>query len=300
MPVLGSDLMTFQGLPETEGLKLQAGKRHGIEGVFQIRWPKPTRNTQHLFGPYQVTVVAPDPDFRSNRLSVNWVTNMMDAKIDFIRQGTKTMALGYMVDDTYWHNRLILMDQPIYLRNTQQLRTADGQMKSGSEVLFEINCLEKILKCETPFWRVFKNGRVLGDFPSKPRAEEEIDEQSAAKLRTNKEGALIPVREKKIKWDIKEFKALDYRPEIKELIVKEKMKRNRFGWTQCSEFMEKIKPQALALIDEKKEDFKTGEKQLAVGDLVRGLRDMNEEDKMILRELLKNSPKKEVKKELVT
>lgn len=292
---------SFGVFPDIEDEKYQNALLAGIP-LFQLIWPKKAHFNDIVSGPFNVKVVSRDRgeggnvtqmQQRQRQFIVTWLTDGR-AHITFERQKkVKNVAIAWMPDDQWWHNRVILMDNRWILNMVSQLRLPNNDIKTSAEIGMEINCLESFLKEEQPIWTIFANNREIDHFSKKKDAEDWIKEVQLVAPVVGAGGVLIapPKNHKKKAYRYEKGCKLEYRPEIKELIEKEKF-RHRYGWTECSRFRDEIVPQTIEMIKRKRPQMeKVVKPKLDIDNI-------SEEDLMKLREKILS--KKEEKVEVVT
>ena len=263
-------------------------------GLYQLIFPAVARWQERIFGPFNVQVQIEDTEYRSAnpRVFVRWRTKN-DAYITYDRVDRRT-AVAWMPDDPYWHNRLYLMDSPALLNQVALKRTHEGIMQPP-EVALEIRCLEEALHEDVPVWTAIENRRMLGDFEGKKEAENWISDLTAPSMKMI-DGVMTATKVKKRKIEIVERKKRVYKPKIAELIEKEKYKHD-YGWTQCTYFMEEIRPAVLQEVENRRGSIDAAEagETPKIFDLLRSVANMSDDEKVALRTALFDSKKTNVK-----
>ena len=219
----------FADLPE----KLQPAMESGLS-FFEIRFQGEKRFNMNVFGFYDVIVERNMEMVRrsSVRYNVDWRTGR-DAKITFKCENQKTgLSIAFMVDDPFWHNRMMMAFNPVYM--IFALHTREGQIP-GSIVSGEIECMREICMEKAIQYVAINplNRTLCADY------DESVVEDF---IQSKQKGNRRPVRLRKLKRN-----AYITRPEIIQIIHDND--RNQFGWTNSEAFNKKIKEPTLALIE---------------------------------------------------
>jgi len=297
MPSVGTEFGgIFPDMNEEEHLLLQAGIP-----IFQMKYPEPTEWDKTIMGFFGAIADAPDPDARKIPIQVKWLTRG-DAKIIFkASKSRQRVAIAWAPDDMWWHNRMIFMDQPSWLKCVLQERLPDGRIKDAMEVAFEIHCMTEVLKAKTPYFKVMqeRNGILheVSSFVKEQDAKDFIEAQGKMELK-EKDGVIKPVKIFKKNFSIDKGERLDYRPEINLLRETEKRK-HRFGWTECEEFQRKIKPEIQERINEGAPEIVKATQKLDAESILEAINNMGPQAMAALRaKLLGKAGNKHEKEEV--
>lgn len=278
----------FSDLQENE----QNILRYGIS-LFQMVYPKRLWSEKRIFGPYNLKVTETDlGEFnrggnRPPQFHVEWMTSG-NAQLTFLRNKDRKTGIAYMPDDPYWHNRMILMNQRPMLSMVTQLTLPNGNVKTAAEIELEINCLESALKEEIEIFNIVMGGRIIGTAKTKKEAEDYITDANTVQPRVTKDGHFITPKRRKREYEIYPGTATDYKQEIKELMLRERT-GHTFGWSECSEFMQKIRPAVIEDIKSKRETFKTEEKTASAAEIARAMANWDATEKAEFMEHIRKS-----------
>jgi len=283
MPVVGnsSDKMrTFGDFPMVPE-KYQAAMRFGIP-LFELRLRGRSDNDQLLYGPFDVRVTEFfDTVRRRDRYSDKWMTdNNAHIRYEVDNRGT---GVAFMPDDKFWHNRLILMNNPGL--HVMQYHTKDGILP-GSIVNAELDCLRGRLKADVPIWRVMEDGREKDFFFTEDEANAFIEEQDQAIPTLDKQtGQIKNVQAKRRKFKVVKGSKLVYKPEILKIIKTEG--QHQFGWTECLYFQDQIKPEVEEMMKERNEsNVQQDDESVRRGSIMKDIMGLSAEEKIRLKQEL--------------
>jgi hypothetical protein len=249
MPGQGSlSFGVFPDMREKEHRILEAGIP-----LFQLVYPKPLTFDKDIMGPFGVIVHAGDPDAVNSSHQVEWLHGG-NAHFSFERVNQRGLAVGWLADDPWMHNRVFLMTNPAFASMLKQERMPSGDIRPGTMVMFEIGAMDKILREPVPIFRVFVDGREACSFLTKAEAEAYIDEAGQTEVKLDARGALLPMRVKRSKYSIVPGEVRIWKKEVADLIARER-NRNQFGWTESKEFENKWKPLIIEEIKKGREQF---------------------------------------------
>lgn len=276
-------------IPVEDARKLQAGI-----SLFEIRWPKYLYFDKVIFGPFNV-VVRESVDTIQNRpvYRYEWQTeHNASIKFNVINKDRTGKGIGvtFIPDDPYWHNRVTIIESPVFYRGLANMHRRNGEVISGELIKIELDCLRERLKKVSTVFRIYqiKDGtrRVISDRPTKAEAEIEIKgfRTAAGRITVSETGQIIAAPVQYAEYEIEETtlpNVYEYRPEIKQLI---EMYDNKFqfGWTECSEFKEirnYVLKEAEKRKKEKYSDNMPKAQILTPTDIIRTLEGMADEEK---------------------
>jgi hypothetical protein len=214
--MLGSNqhLGEYQGVPE----KYQAAIRHGVN-FFELRFPSITKYPKTIMGPYDVTVTERiNPVNHKVAVKRDWITDAAaQVRYEIVNANTG-LAVAFMCDDEFWHNRLIILDNPGF--DVFAYYTAEG-IVPGQVIKQEIECLRDVVCEKRPvFHAVSESGRII----KSANDEREIEELLRARPDLKRQTSFVKVK-------------TSY---VRELISK--YSRQQFGWTSSPEFKMTIVP----------------------------------------------------------
>jgi len=284
-PVSAMPSSMFGGIFPDVPAKYQNVLNVGIS-LFQMIFPMKLWNNKGVSGPYSVNVESLDADdvyIVNRQFHSNWETGP-GANIRFEADIKTRIATCWMPDDRYWHNRLCLMGVPWMLATVTQLRHHDNSIQSGAEIKMEVACLEKVLKEPQRCYKIMLNGRERDYRMTKPEAEEAIRDLETVNLKVNKDGVVAPARKigSRFKYTIEEGAVLKYKPEVLEVILRERW-GHKFGWTECSYFLDEIQPAVQELIAETKKNMQPAREPFSPEELVQSILSLPEEQLALLR-----------------
>lgn len=216
------------GLPE----KYQDAFRHGVH-FFELHFPKPQEFNKPIYGPWDIKVEAEliEGTFKTRYREIYFTGQ--SAHIRYEKVDKTGLAIAFMFDDKYWHNRVMLIDNPIF--RVHQMHTRDGIIP-GSAIRLDIECLRDVITEETPIFKVMNSSdRELTFFYKKTDAEKYLS------------------RLKDDSCYIEDGKKRQKTKKVLSLIAK--YKDRQFGWTDCPEFNNEIRPQVEELIVKKRESL---------------------------------------------
>jgi hypothetical protein len=250
-------------------------------GLFQLAYPRKLYRDEKIWGLFGARAVTTNPDefnLENRRYRIEWQTSK-DCYVRFFEN--KGRGYAYVPDDQFWHNRLIFLHQPRYLGWLHQLKLPDGSVLMPPDVRMEIGCLADEILEEKKTWEVHVDGIQRDWFFSKKEADEFIkDEKSVTPKIVG--GKIMPIKKDRRKFTTVESKKSEIKPEIKELIKREKYK-HRFGWSECDEFMKEIKPKVVANIQEKRKTMTIAPAPaISKADLIETLMSLTPEDRASL------------------
>jgi hypothetical protein len=248
MPVnqgTGSAFASGYQPPEKYDLALMAGIR-----LFVLAYPKrcPDMNSRTLMGPFDVVVTENFAQGASNAAySERWITGS-DAGIKFDPIDKKGTLVAFMPDDRYYHNRLILADQPAI--RVIEMQDQQNGIISASIVNMEIQCLRDIINENAPIYKIIKptNNQEVDFFWSEAEAIDFINQEETVLRGPNQVPVSIqPYKKYRIEKGMKTRK----RSDIMELITR--YSREPYGWTASREFRNEIIPKVNTLIKSRRE-----------------------------------------------
>ncbi len=282
MPAVGSltdQTRTFGDFPMVPE-KYQAAMQFGIP-FFELRLRGKSDNDRLLFGPFDVRVKSYfDPVRNKERYTDRWLTdNQAHIRYEVNDRGT---GVAFMPDDHFWHNRLMLMDNPGLL--VMQYHKKDG-IYPGAIVNMQIDCLRQRLKTEVTIWRVMEDERERDFFYTKDDAQAFINEfEQAVPTLDKATGQIRNANRKRRNFKIVEGKKLNYKPEISALIKKER--GHKFGWSECLYFKDQIKPDVEAAIEERNKKFSINAQDDSTrrGSILSDILNLTTEEKQKLKE----------------
>lgn len=214
--MLGSNqyLGEYRGVPE----KYQAAIRHGVN-FFELRFPSIAKYPKTIMGPYDVAVTERiNPVNHKIAVKRDWITDAAaQVRYEVINSNTG-LAVAFMCDDEFWHNRVIILDNPGF--DVFAYHTADG-IVSGQVIKQEIECLRDIVCEKRPVYHaVSESGRII----KSANDEREIDDLLRARPDLKKQTSFVKVK-------------TGY---VRDLIGK--YSRQQYGWTSSPEFKLTIVP----------------------------------------------------------
>lgn len=219
----------FSDIPD----RFQPAIRAGIN-FFELRTEKPIMFDRQIQGPFSV---GAREEFNSvaqrTEYIVDWQTGER-ASVRFEVVNPKTgLAKAFMPDDKFWHNRIMVCDNPS-LQAINAYHTREG-MFPGSMLLEEINLLYQLITVPSIEYTLFNAvNRPIGSF--KTRHEAEIDMKD-----NNYKNHEIRERQIRVKS-----------PAVMEMIKNcYTVTRSRFGWTDCPQFVE-IQQECKRIIKERR------------------------------------------------
>lgn len=265
--------------------------------LFQVVYPKPIYFEEAIHGFFNVKVTSPDPEIRNSRHSIEWYSGG-DAYIPFEIKNMKTgLAVAWVPDDPWMHNRIMFMTQPKVANMLKQLRRPDGNIISAAEIIFELKQMESVLMKPVKIWHVARNGKNECCFTKKDEAERYKETQGKTEIRLDpKTGTLQPLKVKSAEYSIVEGERLSWRPEISALIAREKNK-HRFGWTEADEFKTKWRPKIIEAIGKQKEAFKAANDKIGAQDIASLAESLSEEQIELIAKRVMAKKKTKVEKE---
>ncbi len=208
----------YPNIPE----KYQAAMRRGYN-FFELRFPNLTKYPKMIMGPFDILVrESQHPVTHRITHDTRYLTGL-DAQVRYEVPNPQTgIAIAFLVDDEFWHNRVIMMDNPGF--DVFNYHMPDGIIP-GAIIKREIECLRDVLCYEVPVYHaVSPRGPVKSS-----NEEKEIDTFLLARPDLRK--AITKAKVKK--------------PEIAAMI--QRYSNNEYGWTNNLEFKERIIPQVEAL-----------------------------------------------------
>jgi hypothetical protein len=214
--------------------EFQAALRSGIN-FFELRAEKPIMFARQIQGPFTVRVTEEFVSaLNKSRFNTTWITGER-ANVRFEVLNPKTgLAKAYLPDDPFWHNRVIIADNP-NLQHIAAYHTRDG-MYPGTGLREEINELWRAMTVEiTEYTVVNAQGRMIGSFPTRKEAEKDIQDNKYKNYVVR--NRLVRVKS----------------PEILHLISNwhRSPESSLYGWTDCKEF-KVIKERVKAIVKERR------------------------------------------------
>jgi hypothetical protein len=227
--------------PEKYDLALMAGIR-----LFVLMYGKrcPDMHSRPLMGPFDV-VVAENFAQGSDRAAYNerWITGA-DAGIKYEPIDKKGTLIAFMPDDRFYHNRMILADQPA-LRLVEMQDQQNG-IVSAAAIGMEIQCLRDVVNEQATIYKIMRNGLEIDYFWTEDEAIEFVNQEETV-LRGNNRIPTVVTPFKKCK--IVRGTKIRKRPNIVEMIRQHA--RDTYGWTGCQEFRETVLPKVNQLIKDR-------------------------------------------------
>ena len=233
MPTLGSQPYSSRAIGEFPMVpeRYQPAMRFGVR-FFELRFPRASDNSHVIFGPFDIVVNEEQIEGTTRARFVARLLTGREAQVRYevinVRSG---LAVAFMADDKYWHNRIVLVDNPLF--EIMAMHTRDG-IVSGTEIRMEIECLREVITEEAPIYMLIRpNGREETYFWTEPEALKELTESRKEK------GWSVVRGKKRRKTKQVENMIRNYGSEI-------------YGWTSCPEFEREIKPRVQQLIEERR------------------------------------------------
>lgn len=260
--------------------------RAGI-GLFELSIGRKEFQDYLLIGTFNCQVLEDDDGDVGQRFKVMWNTG----RNAIIRYSVddKGNCTAWMPDDPFWHNRVSFLNNK-FLR-PGNLHTRDHGIIPSQQVTLEIDCLGEELQCARKIYKLFINNNPKDScyFYNKEDADIEKEKimQNASQI-TVEGKTLQPKTRSVVRVDIKEGTKIDYKPEVSDLI--KKYGRLQFGWTQCQQFVEVIKPKVIERIKEKQDMLKTKDKKSV---FIEAIESMSDDEKDSVLTALTKKKKKE-------
>lgn len=271
MPGRGNSFGLFPDMDEEEHLVLNIKVP-----LIQLVYPKPVFFDQQLHNYFDVKVEDPAPGQRNSRLNVKWFTGG-DAKVLFKVKNRKTgLAVAWVPDDPWMHNRLLLMTHPEHEKLIKQLRRPDGNIVAPAEISFELRAMESVLMCSTPIYHVLCDKERKCWFPSKAEAEAFADDQGRTEVKLDKDGTFKPMKVNKQRWSVEPGERMLWKPEVLAMIQREHNK-HRFGWTECDEFKAKWRKLIIKTISDQRDQFSEANQREDAKDVVSAFENLPDE-----------------------
>lgn len=226
--------------------KYQAAIQAGIR-FFILQYPKRTVVDEVFSGPFDV-IAGEEHDYQTNRTRHNmkWITGR-DANVVFKVQPNSDIAICYMPDDIFYHNRIMVLDHPEFI--VTGMHTADRGIIPAADVIMEIDCLRDEIYYDAPIWKVIdpRKGNKEVDYAWNKEDAEEILRTVSHRTVGN---AGFPVEYKPYeKCVLVEGTKKRKKPEIERMIINYARIPN--GWTACDEFRNNVIPAVQRRIDAK-------------------------------------------------
>lgn len=218
----------YTPLPE----KYQEAINSGIRFV-ELHYPVPLEFPKSILGFFNVEVTTIlVPGTLKTEYNEKWLTGK-NAYIQFEKAKKNGLAVAFMPDDRYYHNRQTLVDNPQLIIHQMHTRT-DGIIP-GAFVKNEIQCLREVIHEKVPIFKIMDTvfNREITYFYTEEEAE-----AHRQKLAIKNNCKVVPGEKMKKK------------PYVLELI--RRYGNQHTGWTDCDEFRGKILPQVNALIAQRK------------------------------------------------
>ena len=230
--------------------KYQPAVRGGIN-FFELRWLRPIKNVQFVYGPYDLTCGENwNTAARRTDFWVNW-RKEADAHIRYI-PGPEDVAVAWMPDDPYWRNRIFMMDTYAIFETLWGYHTKEGYWQR-SYIQPEIEAMVEVLKHKVKRHTVLRSGKEIDHFATKKEALYFIETKEEIKQIIDPKTQQIRAIRPKHKYTTGTVEALEYKDEIRELIKREHG-RHAFGWTESQFFLKEIRPQIDKTIIKKREE----------------------------------------------
>lgn len=200
---------------------------------FECPWQGRTLVDKSINGPFGLRVTENQEE---QSVKMHWLSAPLTKFVRFIADDSG-VAVCWLVDDRWWHNRLYLMDSPQVFR-VINYHTRQGTFPA-SYVQTEIDALKAELMGPVEIFRVLRDGRDYDSFPTKALAQKFID--GRAKVVTKfVQGGVVNESTFEHDYSIVPGTKIVYKPEVARLT--QEFKNLKFGWTSCPKFMEEIKP----------------------------------------------------------
>lgn len=274
------NMIPSAGISEDAQVKLRAGI-----SIYEIRSIYRRFFAYSVMGPVDVKVQENDmagPIMGQMQHSITWQTKYRAGVRFELMDRKRGNCICWMPEDPFWRNRIFLMDNGFLYHGLYALHTPSEGMIPAGTVHQWINIMREFLKEKVPIWRVFINNKERSFHYTKESAQAEIAHLKYEDSRTQIVGQqLESVQGKIFSTDIQEGFRLQYRAEIRKLIMDNKRKFE-FGWTQCPEFQANIKPAIENLIKEKTTEVRPS----LISDLLNATVKLTDEEKAIIRQRL--------------
>lgn len=264
----------FNDLPERYHDAVKSGIR-----FIELRHPKLGKFPRISSGFFNVSVKAYLIEGTTDvAYDEKWQTGK-NAYISFESVSKHGLSVAFMPDDRYYHNRVMLMDNPQYA--IHRMHTSRDGIVPGTFIKNEIDCLREVLREMVPIYKVVEmlyNREVYYSY-KKDDCKDYIQKFGG--------GA---------KYNIVPGTKSTYKPHIMDLI--KKYNRQHTGWTDCDKFREEIIPQVNDLIGKRRKSVVLDGDTPAVGtdfvaqmaEFMKNLRDTDPEKFEVLRSIMPSKP----------
>jgi hypothetical protein len=223
--------------------KYQAAMRFGVR-FFECHFLRPTQYSHPIMGPWDIKVTEEITPGTWKPRFFSKVLTGPEAQVRYEVVTSRGLAIAFMFDDKFWHNRLIIIDNPS-LFHVVQMHTRDGII-SGTEIMMEINALRETIMEQTEIFRILRsNGFEVDRAETRKEADEiviDLKQQAAAGER--------PEWKKMEKFTIVPTMITQKKSQVRDLI--EKYSKTQYGWTDSPEFENEIKPEVVKLIEKRR------------------------------------------------
>lgn len=249
-------MLMNQGSRATAGANnLQGDDRLTYEAgirLFELVHPQrdPDGFKKQLGGVFAVKVTEDYDSFQNQTVyKEQWRTGN-NAFIEYKLADNRGTLIAYMPDDRWYHNRMILCDQPAIRPN--QLLSRDLGDISGAECLIQIQCLREVVCHEVPIFDIIMpDGQKFDFFYSEDEAMAFINKKERRPVGSQ---SIIQEVQPYINYQKKLGKKWKKRPEVEDLIIR--FKGMQYGWTSCPEFIQNYLPKIQKLINERTQAFR--------------------------------------------
>lgn len=233
----GNDRMAYEA-----GIRL-------FEVLYPIRDDSGTK--RQLAGVFSVKV-SEDYDHVENKTvyKEKWHTGY-NAFVEYRPIDNRGTLVAYVPDDRWYHNRVILLDNPQIQVN--QLLTLERGDIPRAEAMIQLQCLREIICEERPIYKIIRPNQTEQDwFQTEDEAKAFITQEETTYTGPQRN---IPVIVRPFeKHTIKPGKRWMKRPEVEQMIIR--YRGLEYGWTSCEEFVKSYIPRISRLIDERTKAFR--------------------------------------------
>lgn len=225
-------------MPEDKERLIRAGV-----ALFECRVPYQYFFDKTVMGPYNCVAEEFGEPGRASKITLNWITGLNAGVV--YNADPKGNCIGWIPDDPWYHNRLVLMGDP---KLNPIMRHSPREGLVGLPILkLEFKAIRNLILCNVPIWKVMKNGVERGFFYTKKEAEMELEELNTVALKVDtRTGEMKAVDKNKIRYSIEEGAKQDFKPEIKELVRNYQVLQ--YGWTSSEAFTKEWRPKIAAEI----------------------------------------------------
>lgn len=205
--------------------------------LFELRAPYKFYFDKTAMGPFNVIVDEIERTRGDPQRVITWVT-MMSPGIRYVSD-SKGNCIAWMPDDPWWHNRIVLMTDP--LLNPVMRHSPKEGLVPASIIRLELQAMRTVLNTSYEKWRVLKDGKRVDDVSSEEEAKDLIEEKKQVSLRLDQaSGAMKAVALNRAKYSTEKIFVSDYKKEVREIIRANLGLQN--GWTSSEDFQRKYVP----------------------------------------------------------